>query len=98
MTGELTGLVLNVACPSQVSEALKIVSADYWNEVRAEVGARWGKDIYILYHSEKPSVLVECGFISNNEEAALLTDSEYQNKMAFAIALSSIKHLTEREV
>ena len=48
MTGELTGLVLNVACPSQVSEALKIVSADYWNEVRAEVGARWGKDIYIL--------------------------------------------------
>ena len=57
-----------------------------------------GKDIYILYHSEKPSVLVECGFISNNEEAALLTDSEYQNKMAFAIALSSIKHLTEREV
>lgn len=57
-----------------------------------------GKDIYILYHSEKPSVLVECGFISNNEEAALLTNGEYQNKMAFAIALSSIKHLTEREV
>lgn len=57
-----------------------------------------GKDIYILYHSEKPSVLVECGFISNNEEAALLTNGEYQNKMAFAIALSSIKYLTEREV
>ena len=56
------------------------------------------KDIYILYHSKKTSVLVECGFISNNEEAALLTDGEYQNKMAFAIALSSIKHLTEREV
>lgn len=56
------------------------------------------KDIYILYHTEKPAVLVECGFISNNEEAALLSNDEYQNKMAFAIALSSIKHLTEREV
>ena len=56
------------------------------------------KDIYILYHTNKPAVLVECGFISNNREAALLSDNEYQNKMAFAIAISTVKHLTEREV
>ncbi len=56
------------------------------------------KDIYILYHTSKPAVLVECGFISNGSEAALLSDDEYQNKMSFAIAISTIKHLTEREV
>ena len=56
------------------------------------------KDIYILYHTEKPVVLVECGFISNNSEAAMLKDENYQNKMAFAIAISTVKHLTEREV
>ena len=56
------------------------------------------KDIYILYHTEKPTVLVECGFISNEKEAALLSDENYQNKMAFAIASSTVKHLTEREV
>lgn len=56
------------------------------------------KDIYILYHTEKPAVLVECGFISNSGEAALLNDDDYQNKMAFAIAVSAVKHLTEREV
>ena len=56
------------------------------------------KDIYILYHTEKPAILVECGFISNSAEAALLRDDIYQNKMAFAIALSTVKHLTEREV
>ena len=56
------------------------------------------KDIYIIYHTEKPAILVECGFISNNSEAALLTDNDYQNKMAFAIAISTVKHLTEREV
>ena len=55
-------------------------------------------DIYILYHTEKPAVMVECGFISNSSEAALLTDDNYQNKMAFAIAISTVKHLTEREV
>ncbi len=56
------------------------------------------KNIYILYNSSKPSVLVECGFISNSGEAALLSDNIYQNKMAFSIAVSSLKYLTEREV
>ncbi len=56
------------------------------------------KDIYLLYHTQKPAVLIECGFISNNAEAALLSDEGYQNKMAFAIAVSSVKYLTEKEV
>ena len=54
-------------------------------------------DIYILYKTEKPAILVECGFISNNSEAELLKDDNYQNKMAFAISISTVKHLTERE-
>lgn len=53
------------------------------------------KDIYILYHTVKPAVLIECGFISNSAEAALLSDETYQNKMAFAISVSSIKYLTD---
>lgn len=56
------------------------------------------KDIYILYHTKKTAVLVECGFISNSSEAALLNSSDYQSKMAFSIAVSAVKHLTEREV
>jgi len=30
-------------------------------------------------------VLVECGFLSNPEEAALLATEEYQNKLAFLL-------------
>ena len=56
------------------------------------------KDIYILYHTSKPAVLVECGFISNSSEAAMLSNDKYQNKIAFAVAISSIKYLTEKEV
>ena len=44
----LTGMIVNVACPSQVSEAMSVVSADYWNEVREEVAARWGREIFLL--------------------------------------------------
>ena len=55
-------------------------------------------DIYILYHTKKVAVLAECGFISNSDEAAFLSDENYQNKMAFAISFSAAKHLTEKEV
>ena len=42
--------------------------------------------IYILSHVDVPAVIVECGFISNPEEAELLCDSAYQQKMAGAVA------------
>ncbi|MBO5022838.1 MAG: N-acetylmuramoyl-L-alanine amidase [Clostridia bacterium] len=44
--------------------------------------------IYILHHIEVPAVLVECGFLSNKTEAALLMDEEYQGKLAAIIAAS----------
>lgn len=46
-----------------------------------------GSDIYLLYHATVPAVMVECGFLSNYEEAQKLKDEEYQRKLAFLIAL-----------
>lgn len=43
------------------------------------------KQIYLLKKAEVPAALVETGFLSNNEERALLTDKDYQEKMADAI-------------
>lgn len=43
------------------------------------------KSVYLLMHAQNPIVLVECGFLSNDEEASKLTDEEYQKEMAFAI-------------
>lgn len=44
-----------------------------------------GKELYLCYFSENPTVMVECGFLSNPEEAALLETEEYQQKVAFTI-------------
>ena len=44
----LTGLVLNLACPSQISEQAMRVSADYWHEVREELHRRHGATLHIL--------------------------------------------------
>ena len=45
-----------------------------------------GTDIYLLYHTESPAVMVECGFLSNPGEALLLNDAKYQKKISLAIA------------
>lgn len=41
--------------------------------------------IFILDRIENPAVLVECGFISNSMEEALLRDREYRTALATAI-------------
>lgn len=45
---KLTGVVVNIACPSQVSEQEYQVSADYWHETRAALRKQLGEDVYIL--------------------------------------------------
>ena len=40
---------------------------------------------YMLKNTKCPIVIIECGFLSNNEEASLLIDDDYQDKMAEAI-------------
>ena len=44
------------------------------------------KQIYLLKKAQSPAVLVETGFLSNNEEKALLASDDYQEKMAAAIS------------
>lgn len=40
---------------------------------------------YLLKRTDVPTIIVECGFLSNWEEAQKLTDDEYQQKMAEAV-------------
>ncbi len=51
--------------------------------------------IRVLNSLNVPAVLVECGFISNEQEARTLSDSQYQNKLAFIIFISSLNFLQE---
>lgn len=37
---------------------------------------------YMLINSKCPGIIIECGFLSNREEAAKLIDSEYQKKLS----------------
>ena len=51
-------------------------------------------DYYILNCNPFPAVIVECGFLSNAEDEALLLSTEYQKKLVESIVLGSIEFLT----
>ena len=47
-TKKLTGVVVNVPCPSQLSEHFTKLSADYWHDVRVMVAKEFGSDVFVL--------------------------------------------------
>lgn len=49
--------------------------------------------IFILEKSQIPSVLVECGFLSNPEEASKLETDKYRDTLAWAVYCGIVKYL-----
>lgn len=54
-------------------------------------------DYYIVNCTDIPSVLVECGYLSNPNEERLLQQEDYQNKVCYAISCGVIKFLNENK-
>lgn len=46
--GTLSGMIINVPCPSQETEAILQISADFWHETREELRKRFGADLQVL--------------------------------------------------
>lgn len=71
-----------------IQEAFKIiVDPNNHRDIKAN------DSYYILKETSCPTVIVECGFLSNSEEAALLSTSDYQNKICEAICKAVITYL-----
>lgn len=79
--------------PRSVALAGSIQSAlNHMPECVKQTSALKG-DYYILNCSDYPSVIVECGFLSNAEDEALLLDAVYQRKLAEAIVAGALGYL-----
>lgn len=50
--------------------------------------AKRAEGVYLLEHISCPGILIECGFLSNPEEEALLRSGEYQKQLCCVIAAS----------
>lgn len=55
--------------------------------------AKANESYYLLKKTPSPTVIVECGFLSNYEEAELLNTEEYQKKVAEAVKTGILNSL-----
>lgn len=56
------------------------------------VPAKIPDTVYLMNHISCPAILVECGFLSNPEEEALLRSDSYQRKIAAALAAAWLQY------
>ena len=54
-------------------------------------------DIYLMRNAKCPAILVECGFLSNPRESALLRSESYQTRLALCIACACAEYTKEWE-
>lgn len=80
---------------SEQGEKLAICIQNRLNEELEPARPRSAADgnYFILKSGEAPAVIVECGFLSNASEEALLLEDAYQKRVAQAIALGIADYL-----
>ncbi len=52
-----------------------------------------GDELYLFKKTVVPAVLIECGFLSNPDDAGNLSDAEYQKKVSFMVYNGIIRYL-----
>lgn len=81
------------------SEEGKVLAEILQDQLKKTIGdgnhrmAKSNDSYYMLKKTECPFAIVECGFLSNPDEASLLLDEGYQEKVAWAIHLGVMRYL-----
>lgn len=83
--GNASGEILAECVQRQLSSSLN----------NAKKSAKIG-DYYLVNCTDIPAVLVECGFISNEEEEALLQTKDYQDKVCYSIMSGVLDFLNSK--
>ncbi len=54
-----------------------------------------GDELYLLNNASCPAVMIECGFLSNQEESLKLQDENYQKQIAFTVFTGICRYKSE---
>ena len=54
--------------------------------------------VYLMKNLENPCVLIECGFIKNDEDFALLSNEKYRQKLAMVFLSAVNEYLSAKEI
>lgn len=56
-----------------------------------------GKGMFLLENCDFPSVIIECGFMSNKEECEKLSEKEYQKQLSLVIVCGIIDYIEKEK-
>jgi len=76
---------------AEIMQSSLITTLDPTNTKKAKSNTNY----YMLLHTECPSVIVECGFLSNWDEATKLESDDYQSKVAESILNGITEYLAK---
>lgn len=79
----------------QLAEKIQKNLVDLLDKDNARIAKKL-TDVYLLKNVTIPSVIIECGFLSNSKEEKLLQDSKYQSKIAMAIYLGITEYFNSQ--
>lgn len=81
---------------SKESERLAKIIQTELNELNTDIKPNEALvgDYYLLKCSQNPSIIVECGFLSNPNDDSLLTSEKYQKTIAYAIFKGTVSYLS----
>lgn len=77
-----------------LAEAIQQALKDVLKDGNKRVAKGTGDSIFVLRDNDVPSALIECGFLSNTEEAKLLKTPLYQKSVAEGIYTGILKYFT----
>lgn len=79
----------------RLGETIQASLREILDENNQRVAKKTDGSIFILKDTLVPSVIVECGFLSNPQEAELLTQEEYRQKVAWGIYMGLVRYFNE---
>ena len=86
---------------SPTDEQSRLLAESVQNSVRNNMQTennrkvKSGDGIYLLENTSGKSILIECGFLSNQEECEKLSQKEYQKRLSFLIVCGIIEYIED---
>ena len=82
----------------ELSEAIQTSLNDSINAGNEKHTKQIPPTVYLMKHVTAPAVLVECGFLTNQEETRRLQDETHQRTLAISIAAGYLRGTSEGEL
>ena len=87
----------NNPCSKDLAESIRQSVISYLQKDNTREIKKSGSEIYLLNNAQAPAVMVECGFLSNYTDTQNLKNEDYQQKIAFIIAIGILDYLNKME-